>query len=283
VSFFVLFYLAVSIALLTLNPFIFQPYAPAEFWVWRFSIEDFSRNVLLFFPFGLVLKHSFCTRFTAVLLCGFLLSFSVEVTQLFIEARTSNLVDLISNSSGALAGGLFYGWALSRYSRDTSAVPLACLFVPLCWISAIRLLWAPWSGITVFWSAIASLTLIQSNLTTQPKKTIVATSWLSLCYLPTLNTNLFVGCLLLIATPAIVLLTARVQPKQMRKVVVGLAAIALLNILILNSVWYFTNNDPGWTNNEHLRLSETVLSTATLLTCLFWHRRSTDRLTSFKD
>jgi len=278
---FVLVYLAIAIALLTLNPFIFQPYTPAEFWVWRFSVEDFSRNILLFFPLGFALKHSFCNRLITVLFYGFLLSFSVEVTQLFIELRSSNVVDLISNSSGALAGGLFYGWAVNKYSRNNiSAVPLACLFVPICWISAIRLLWTPLSGVTVFLSAIASLTLIQSHPTTQPKKTIVAIIWLSLCYLPALNTNLLIGCLLIVATPAVISFAMRIQPQQMSKVVVRLSAIALLNILVLNGIWYFTSNAPGWTNNEHLRLSESILSTATLLTCLFWQHRSKAKLSA---
>ncbi|MEM6599331.1 MAG: hypothetical protein AAF635_14415 [Cyanobacteria bacterium P01_C01_bin.69] len=44
--------------LLTLNPFDFQPYVLSEAWVWRISIEDISRNVLLFLPLGIVLRHT---------------------------------------------------------------------------------------------------------------------------------------------------------------------------------------------------------------------------------
>ena len=136
----------------------------------------------------------------------------------------------------------------------------------------MRLLWTLPAVITIFLSAIASLILVQSVLSAQLKKSAIALFWLGLCYLPVLNANLLAGCLLLVTIPVVIPLTATVRQSAVSKRVVLLAAIAFLLVLTLNSFWYFTNNVPGWTNNEHLRLSESLLSATALLFCVTWHK-----------
>ncbi|MEO1620816.1 MAG: VanZ family protein, partial [Cyanobacteria bacterium J06632_3] len=182
----ILGYFAIAIFLFTLNPFQFQPYTQSEFWVWRFSIEDFSRNVLLFSPFGLACRYVFSHSHSRIVVYGFLLSLAVELLQLFVEIRTSNIVDLISNSSGTLIGSLVCYWMLEQrnekeqkasthtvtypLSRDFSLreytalnVLLSFAYVPLCWASAMMLRRSPAVLLIILCSAIAAFALIQSG------------------------------------------------------------------------------------------------------------------------
>lgn len=267
---FVLIYLILGVVLFTLNPFVFQPFTPAEFWVWRFSVEDFSRNVLLFLPFGIVLKYSFCKRCFSVLVCGFLLSLFVEVGQLFIEARTSNVVDLISNSSGALLGSLFCTWTFARQPKGDLSVLLACAFVPLCWVSAMRSLWELPAVLTVWVSVIASLSLIQSQINSQPKRAITASFWTAISILPVLNTRPIAGLVLVIAMPFVIIATSRLSLKKLYRITISCALLALILILLINGWWYFTEPATIWTNNQHLRVSEIGLMIGILVMILAW-------------
>lgn len=199
-------YLATVIYLLTLNPFEFQAFVPSEFWVWRFGIPDFLQNILLFFPLGVVLKHTTRRTPLAVMLCGLALSLSVEVCQLFIEIRTSNFVDLISNASGAWLGGLFYqhGFSLpasfeqgpaqhwpseqqpseqqsskQQHSKQQHSeshftqsplfafgVPYAFMLLPFCWVVAMRAVNEPAYAWLLLPGAIAGLAVLSGALAT---------------------------------------------------------------------------------------------------------------------
>jgi glycopeptide antibiotics resistance protein len=73
----------------------------------RWLPADVLRNVLGFMPLGIV----FCWRRRSAFLwlalaAGFSLSLSLELLQSVIPGRSSSMVDLLSNSVGALAGGL---------------------------------------------------------------------------------------------------------------------------------------------------------------------------------
>src|ERR1700734_104777 len=68
-------------------------------------------NVLLFIPFGFGLAAMLRRRGKSLLsciglcfLCGALLSYMVEVTQLFVPSRDSGWDDVFTNSSGSLVG-----------------------------------------------------------------------------------------------------------------------------------------------------------------------------------
>ncbi|QNK40716.1 VanZ family protein [Caproicibacter fermentans] len=77
------------------------------------DIRPYLENILLFIPFGFLLPllweryHPFWKTVS----CGFLLSLSIELSQLF-NRRISDIDDLLMNTLGAFAGWLF--WLLLR-------------------------------------------------------------------------------------------------------------------------------------------------------------------------
>jgi glycopeptide antibiotics resistance protein len=88
----------------------------------RLSIPDVVQNVLLFLPFGAlgVAAAGAAGRWTWrrvgwVSLLGFALSCAVEGLQLFMRDRTSSVADVMTNTTGAIAGAIAarWGWQLS--------------------------------------------------------------------------------------------------------------------------------------------------------------------------
>lgn len=76
---------------------------------------DFFLNVLLFVPFGFGLSARARERgisrqssFLLVLAAGAILSYTVELLQLYIPARDSGWLDVISNSTGSVAGFILF-------------------------------------------------------------------------------------------------------------------------------------------------------------------------------
>lgn len=78
------------------------------------KIYDITTNIVLFMPLGFgvaarVLRSGFRRRNLAVAaaaITGMLLSMSVEMVQLFLPERDPSLIDILSNTTGALVGGL---------------------------------------------------------------------------------------------------------------------------------------------------------------------------------
>ncbi|RPJ55117.1 MAG: VanZ family protein, partial [Acidobacteria bacterium] len=102
-------------------------------------------NIFLFVPFGIIVSLHFPSRFrkklwpiVATLLLACLLSCFIEFAQLFVRNRHSSLTDIISNTTGGLAGGL-----IVRFWPGSFGGYLASL---------IGWKWA--------WSAILALTLL---------------------------------------------------------------------------------------------------------------------------
>ncbi len=119
----------VAILLATLLPLEFSADAEQVRIKWE-RLTDFGRtgsswpdiiaNHLLFLPLGALLAGRLLTagaRLVAVvaltLLCGFGLSLLIELTQLFIVGRLASWIDLVMNTSGALAGSVV-GWLWFR-------------------------------------------------------------------------------------------------------------------------------------------------------------------------
>lgn len=80
------------------------------------SLDGFL-NILLFIPFGFGLGEklrergrSKKTAFLIVWMCGALLSYSVELLQIYIPLRDSGWGDVITNSSGAAIGALMFDY-----------------------------------------------------------------------------------------------------------------------------------------------------------------------------
>ncbi|MBY0491636.1 MAG: VanZ family protein [Gemmatimonadaceae bacterium] len=142
----VLGYLALTTAVITLAPFRFQ-LTPAHglttIWTW----SDLVMNVLMFVPFGFVHQltrpRGAPADWRRVLLLGAGLSAAIETAQLFAPDRFSSLLDVATNTAGALLGALLFA-RVSRYveSEDTvqslalelPLMGLVYLLVPLAWL-----------------------------------------------------------------------------------------------------------------------------------------------------
>jgi VanZ family protein len=97
--------------------------------------NDVLRNIAGFLPFGfLVCAYFACTRkwpqsILYATLAGGMLSFMVEVLQVYIPPRNSGITDIITNTTGAALGALLarsdlirniLAKAISRNARETS-------------------------------------------------------------------------------------------------------------------------------------------------------------------
>lgn len=86
------------------------------------SITDYLQNVLLFIPLGISLfiitvqKHR--NIWLVLIICcliSVIISTMIEMTQLFLPIRVSNLTDIIYNTCGGVVGGLLYCWHRSVF------------------------------------------------------------------------------------------------------------------------------------------------------------------------
>lgn len=87
-----------------------------------FTWFDFTLNCLSYFPFGFLLAYmlrnraSFAQALLLATLAGFLMSLSMEYTQMYLPRRVSSNMDLISNTTGAFFGAVcalliaYFGW-----------------------------------------------------------------------------------------------------------------------------------------------------------------------------
>ncbi len=81
------------------------------------SLKDYWQNILLFIPLGISLSITTINKYRNIWLilivcCLFsaVISTVVELTQLFIPTRVSNLSDIICNTIGGGVGGILYLW-----------------------------------------------------------------------------------------------------------------------------------------------------------------------------
>jgi hypothetical protein len=84
-------------------------------WGWLgFDQLEFSSNVLVFLPLGILAFIILRNRILAALLVGPLLSVIIEICQgLFLPDRVASAVDVATNSLGATIGVLL-AWSVSR-------------------------------------------------------------------------------------------------------------------------------------------------------------------------
>jgi glycopeptide antibiotics resistance protein len=141
-SVFTLAYLGV-VAWVTLGP---QPLnAGDDGWLWRlldffgrhgatswltYDRVEFLANVAMFLPIGLFFLLLFGRRrWWLAILLGFLLTVTIETSQIFIPGRVSDIRDVISNTTGAIVGVLIgllvtIGDSRRRVSRDPATRPI---------------------------------------------------------------------------------------------------------------------------------------------------------------
>ena len=79
-------------------------------------IKDYAQNILLFIPLGIsiaaIATHRRLGNWSILIACliGAAVSTTVELTQLFLPTRVSNLSDIICNSLGVSVGAALYCW-----------------------------------------------------------------------------------------------------------------------------------------------------------------------------
>ncbi len=232
VNIFVLGYIVLTIGLLTLSPFDFQAFMPSEFWVVRASVADVSRNILLFLPFGMMLWHTFKRSHKWVLLCGFGLSLSIECAQLLIVLRTSNVIDLMTNSAGAGLGSVLYARLFSQVDtgRGSMGLALALMLVPLCWLNAFRSIIDPPAAWLAGINAIAGITLLQYSLGAKQAdnrrlKYLPAVVWSAIALIPLFNTSPQIAPIIFSLTPVAIYLCTRLSRVNAKRCCVGLTVI----------------------------------------------------------
>ncbi len=142
----VLGYLAAVIVVITLAPFQFAAHPMhgiTSLWEW----SDIIMNIVMFVPVGFVYQ---LTRpagarvpWWRVVVLGAGLSGAVEFGQLFEATRFTSLVDLATNTLGAVVGAWIYGVLLKRLDGTSTVRSLALelpltglvyLLVPLAWL-----------------------------------------------------------------------------------------------------------------------------------------------------
>jgi VanZ like family len=115
-------------------------------------------NVLLFIPFGFGLAAMLRRRGKSLLsciglcfLCGALLSYMVEVTQLFVPSRDSGWDDVFTNSSGSLVGCLMFAAIGKTILRAASSAEFAFRrwLTPVRGIAILALYSALWIVVSV--------------------------------------------------------------------------------------------------------------------------------------
>jgi VanZ family protein len=77
-----------------------------------FTLFDGVVNLAAYIPYGFLLGLAFRSRFSAIVsillatFCGFILSMCIEYLQMYLPARVSSNMDILSNSTGTLLGVL---------------------------------------------------------------------------------------------------------------------------------------------------------------------------------
>ncbi|MBL0173238.1 MAG: VanZ family protein [Gemmatimonadaceae bacterium] len=145
----ILGYLAVVTVIITLAPFRFAA-APVHGLTMLWDWSDSVMNVVMFVPIGfcfqLTRPAGVALSWTRVLLVGAALSGGIEIAQLFEATRFTSLVDVATNSGGALIGAALYQVVVRRIEGPSTVRTLALqlplaglvyLLVPLVWLTGL--------------------------------------------------------------------------------------------------------------------------------------------------
>lgn len=140
-------YVLVVLGVLTLAPFRFA--WPTQWIVlWWGDFGDLPNNILLFVPLGFIFgllreRSSQRAVVRSALVFGALTSLAIETAQLFLEARSSSLLDGVGNALGCVVGALVCTALRARMERrmpgaltlDLPLINLLYLLLPLMWLA----------------------------------------------------------------------------------------------------------------------------------------------------
>jgi glycopeptide antibiotics resistance protein len=144
----VLSYIVMTVLVITLAPFRFEPFPVNGFTLDWGNAFDVVMNVVMFMPIGFVLQLSRPRRgeppsVGAALAFGFTLSLLAETAQLFEPGRFPTLIDLVTNTAGAGAGAALATRSMvladarvtvRALAVDLPLMGLTYLMVPLLWL-----------------------------------------------------------------------------------------------------------------------------------------------------
>lgn len=107
-------------------------------------------NIFLFIPIGFLFaltqknsKAPFCFH---ALGFGIFLSLTIEFAQIFVHGRTSSVIDILTNGSGAWMGAIFVrylrnklseDWTIKLFSFEMPLMNIVYLLIPLMWLNSL--------------------------------------------------------------------------------------------------------------------------------------------------
>jgi VanZ family protein len=153
-------YIAFALLQATLLPYDFYWPSSLHWPIWYFDVRDVAQNVLVFFPLGVVLVGATGGKTLRSIGLAALLSAGIEIAQLFIVGRNSNVQDVVSNTLGAVAGIIYVAMFVPDVAQQSFRLSLGMMIAPLCWIVAFRSLENPGLSWLVLPLGIAALTLL---------------------------------------------------------------------------------------------------------------------------
>jgi glycopeptide antibiotics resistance protein len=146
-----LVYMVFMVFLITLFPFDFRIPAKIQIKILT-NLADFMANIVLFIPIGFLFKLSRRPGKDALclnpLFLGFLLSISIEFTQLFIPGRYTQLSDVFTNGLGAWLGAILFVLLKAQlggeragklFSLELPLMNLVYLLIPLMWLNGLSI------------------------------------------------------------------------------------------------------------------------------------------------
>jgi hypothetical protein len=136
---------------ITLIPFDFHPSARIRIH-WSVNTADIITNVFLFIPIGFLfrLSRKTDTEFMGLKSLGFgiFLSFLIETAQIFVPARYTQIIDVVTNGLGAWLGSTLYTFlqipirthGMTRvFALELPLMNIAYLLIPLMWLNGLAL------------------------------------------------------------------------------------------------------------------------------------------------
>jgi glycopeptide antibiotics resistance protein len=119
-----LLYIVIVVVLITLIPFEFRIPDNIQIY-WTTNYSDFFTNIILFLPVGFIFRLSRRTnqdRFgISALIFGIFLSVAIEVAQIFVHGRYTQIFDAITNGSGAWLGGFIFVFLKRTLKEERTA------------------------------------------------------------------------------------------------------------------------------------------------------------------
>lgn len=145
----VLAYLACVIIVITLSPFQFAA-APVHGLSTEWDWPDIIMNVVMFMPIGFLFQLTrpagTIVRWAPLALMGLALSAAIETAQLFEATRFTSLIDVATNTAGAVVGAALFNIVRTRVEAPGSVRAMALemplmglvyLLVPLIWLTGL--------------------------------------------------------------------------------------------------------------------------------------------------